>query len=362
MSKIPAILSATLTVSLAACGGGGGKDHTPVGQTVTTPVVTAEPAPTGTLTVYNSTDGLFITATAAEGWEYTETRLAVATSLDCIPHTKTGAANPSRFMLRRKGKPAATELTYNLPLLVEPGTQLYIALHASARKFQTTVPQNDGQHGDCEDDEPQIVSAWASGELFAGKGSGMYLTFTVQAPSGSSLSGLYRTHPQSAWGSAQANPSTDYLAANFAMAFPGGGVTIGSSTGFTAQFTTSQAVLAFLPQTGTAAALTRNWMNPSNASNAFAGEVLALALNLGFDRSDLAFSAHETALADLVVADPASAYYGLTVADVFASANTLLGGRSDPMGATLTDAFDAVERINANFENGTADLGFLAVP
>src|SRR5882762_6278167 len=101
MSKIPAILSATLTISLAACGGG--SDHTPIGQPVTTPLVTTEPKTTGTLTVFNSTDGLFITATAAPGWNLLETRLAVSTSLNCIPHSKSGKTNVDYFMLRKKG-------------------------------------------------------------------------------------------------------------------------------------------------------------------------------------------------------------------------------------------------------------------
>ena len=61
MNKIPAILSATLTATLAACA----DDPTPIGQPVTTPLVTSEPATVGTVSVFNSTDGFFVTATPA---------------------------------------------------------------------------------------------------------------------------------------------------------------------------------------------------------------------------------------------------------------------------------------------------------
>jgi hypothetical protein len=359
MSKIPAILSATLTVSLAACGGG--SDKTPIGQPVTTPVVTSEPMATGTLTVYNSTDGLFVTATAEPGYEFLETRLAVSTSLDGIPKLKSGGPNLNRFLLRRKGKPAATELSYNLPLLVQPGTELFIALHADVRKIEAPATDEGRGHGDCDEGENKTLSAWAQGSDFAGGTGAMYLTFIVKAAGTPSLAGLYRTQTQAQWGAAESTGTTTYLWTNFSAAFPSG-ATIGLTSGNTASFTTSSAVTAFLPQSGMAAMLSRRTINPADLANSLAGETLALTLNAGFDGFDPAFSASDTRMVDLVIADPASPCYGLRVSEVLTTANTLLSGRQDPMGLTLDDALDAVERINANFENGTADLGFLARP
>lgn len=361
MSKIPGILSATLTVSLAACGGGG-KDPVPIGLPVTTPVVTPEAAPTGMLTVFNSTDGLFITATADAGYELLETRLFVTKSLECVPRTKNGSPNLNRSMLRRKGSPAAAELSYNLPLLVEPGTELFIVLHADVRRIATPGEDEGKEHDDCDDDEEEeTLSAWAQGTTFPGGSGAMYLSFTVKAAGAPSLVGLYRTHPQAAWGASSSNAATAYLTGNFMSAFPGG-VTIGAVSGNTAQFSSAGAIMTFLPQAGGPAALNRRWMNPVDLANSLAGETLALTLNTSFDAQDPSFSPSPSSLANLMVADPASAFFGRRVADVLATANTLLSGRADPLGATLTDTLDAVERINANFESGTADLGFLSEP
>lgn len=353
MSKIPAILSATLSVSLAACGGG--SDHTPIGQPMTLPVVTTpQAASAGTLTVFNSTDGLFITATAAEGWEYTETRLAVAKSLDCIPRTKGGKPDVNRFLLRRKAHPAASELSYNLPLLVEPGTELFISLYAVVREV---VPKTAQDEHDCI--EQEIQQAWAEGVVFPNSTTGRYFTFTVKDGSTTSLAGQYRTHAQAAWGEPMGEAAT-YLASNFGPAFANR-VTLGSPTGLNVRFTSAAAVVAFLPQSGMPSALSGSATNPQNLGNEFAGNVLALALNVGFDVYDPAFSAGTIAFADLVVADPSSAWYGVPVRSLLAAAHDHLANRADPMGPTLMDTNDALQRVNANFENG-GDLGFLGLP
>jgi len=360
MSKIPAILSATLTISLSACGGG--SDHTPIGQPVTAPLVTPEPKTTGTLTVFNSTDGLFITATAAQGWELLETRLAVTTSLDGIPHSKNGHTNIDHFLLRKMGGAGVTELGYNLRLLVEPGTLLYIALHADLRPTTTTQDRHDDGHGDCDDSDGR-VSAWALGTPFPSKDGAMYLTYVVRAAPPPSLAGSYVTYTQAGWSSGPgSNPAAStYLGRNFMTAFPQG-VTIGTSPGNYVLFTHPQAAAMFLPQSGSPAPLGSWFIDPPDLMNPLAGETLALALNMGFDAFDPTFSSSAVPLASLVVADPGSRFFGLTVGDVLSSANLLLSGRNQDVTVSLADALDAVNRINANFENGTADLGFLSLP
>ena len=357
MSKIPAILSATLTISLAACGGG--SDHTPIGQPVTVPLVTSEPASVGTLTVFNSTDGLFITADAAAGWELRETRLAVTTSLDCIPHSKAGIPNVDHFLLRKKGGQGTTELGYNLRLVVDPGTQLFITLRAKVCPVKTPA-KGDDHDGDCGDNEATTV-AWAQGIPFTSKDGSMYLPYVVRAAAPPSLVGQFLTYTQASWAAQPGTASSTYLSTNFQRSFPGG-VTIGSFMGNSAQFTSSQAIVAFLPESGTPSALNRSEFNPPNMANPFAGETLALALNVGFDAADPAFSSAAAPLSSLVVADPASVFFGLSVADVLAQANLLLAGRSDQVLVSLAEVYDAVTRINANFQNGTADLGFLSLP
>jgi hypothetical protein len=372
MSKMPAILSATLTASLVACGGGG-SDTRPIGLPVTTPLVTPDAKTTGTVTVFNSTDGLFVTAAADAGWELRETRLAVARSLDGIPHCKSGEPQPERFLLRKSGGPGTTQLGYNLPLLVEPGTELFIALYARVRPATsgpgdedpraeappgTTQAHDDGHPGEGDEDAGE-TPAWAQGLLFPGKDVAMYLTYVVRAPGPPSLAGKYRTYPQSAWGAAPgSNPASSYLAANFMVLYPGG-LTIGSSLGDTVRFLDLQSLDAFLPESGTATSLAQSYVNPPNLANPFAGEIVALTLNLAFDASNA--STGQVPLASLLVADPASPLYGLSVGEVLTNANLLLGNAT-ASNAMLADTYDAVSRINANFENGTADLGFLGLP
>ncbi len=353
MTKIPAILSAALTATLVSCGP---EDHTPVGQTFTAPLVTSDSTQAGTLSVFNSTDGLFITADAASGWELTGARLAVTKSLDCMPMTKSGNANTSRFLIRRSCKKAESQIQFALPLLVDPGTPLYIALRA---EFQPIAPPSDHDGGhDCDERKTQM--AWPVGTSFGGTDGAMFVVYTVQSASMPSLAGQYRTHSQEAWGSAQANDATNFLAGNFSADFIGG-VTVGSQARFSARFTTVSAVSTFLPQAGTPSALLRNYSNPADVGNSFAGNTLALALNLGFS-ADLSFAPMPgVALGDLVVADPNSHLYGVAVKDLLSMANDLLGGMGQDLGITVDEANEAVMKVNANFEN-QGDQHFLGLP
>jgi hypothetical protein len=357
MSKIPAILSATLSVTLAACG----KDHdtTPVGQPTSTPLVTPKAEDVGSLTVFNSTDGLFVTAKPGPGWELTQTRLSVSRSAASIPQNKTGKPNCDRFVLRRTKTDASGNMVYSLPLLVDPGTELVLALYAELRAAKAAGKAGERDHGDCGRDD--TITAWAQGIPFPAKDGSMYITYKVQSAARSSLAGQYRTHSQENWGLEPdlVNPG-GYLTRNFSTAFPQG-VTIGSSGG-SAQFTTPRAVTDFLPQTGTSGPLSHAFVNPINLANPFAGDLLALSLNAGFDAADPAFSAGTLPITSLVIADPSSPLYGVSVMDVLAMANKHLAGQPLSLGILAGDLYAAVARINANFEGGMIDQGFLGVP
>lgn len=353
MGKVPAILSAALTVSLAACGP---DDHEPLGQPWTAPIVTSDSTRAGTLTIFNSTDGLFVTADAAPGWELAGARLAVTTSVDQLPKTKSGNANLSRFLLRRTCRKAAVEIQFALPLLVDPGTPLYISLRADVQPVQGP-PDADGGH-DC--DEHRMQAGWPVGTPFGGSDGATYVTYTVQSASAPTLAGQYRTHAQETWGSSTPNDASTFLMNGFMMDFPTG-ITVGTKNRFTARFSSAQAVANFLPQAGTPAALGRSVSNPADLQNAFAGNTLALALNAGF-ASDPSFSpAAGVAFGDLVVADPASPFYGVTVTQLLTMANDLLGGLGTEYGMSIEETNDAVMKVNANFENH-GDLKFLGLP
>jgi hypothetical protein len=349
MSKIPAILSATLTVTLAACA----DDHTPLGQPMTVPLVTSESVQVGTLTVFNSTDGLFITADAAIGYKLTGSRLAVAKSLSGIPMTQ--AKNPvvGHFLLKKVCQSPAAQIQFALPLLVEPGTQLFIALRAEVRPDGS--PDDDRE---CDDHRTQ--TAWPLGTPFGGCDGAMYVTYTVQSASVPSLAGQYRTHSQEAWGSDQVNDATTYLTGNYSRVFPTG-ATVGTKMGFTAHFSNSTAVMTFLPQAGMPASLMRNFMNPLDLANPLAGNTLALTLNAGFS-TDLAFCpTAAVAFTDLVVADPGSRFYGVAVKDLLGMANDLLGGLGQDLNVTMDEMNEALTKVNANFESQD-DLHFLGLP
>lgn len=357
MTKIPAILSATLTATLAACA----DDHTPIGQPLSTPLITAEAQSVGSVTVYNSTDGLFVTTAPGKGWELKETRLAVSTRPGGLPKAKGGGPNLDRFLLRMKKVSASGEMTFALPLAVESGTELFIALYAELNQTATGSKGDSREDADCDPNDKTI--AWGLGTTFVEKLPGaMYFSYTVQAAAPPTQAGMFRTHSQESWGGApDGTNAASYLSANFAAAFPFG-VKVGSSLLINAQFTTAQAVADFLPQSGTPGVLTGHSVNPVNLANPFAGATLALALNTGFDEANAAFSSSSVLLSSLVVADPSSPLYGIPVGDVLAMANQYLSGSAPSTSVPLQDLFDAVTRINANFEDGSVDLGFLGMP
>jgi hypothetical protein len=164
-----------------------------------------------------------------------------------------------------------------------------------------------------------------------------------------------KTVTQGGWGAKPAGENNGtYLHANFAGAFPSG-VVVGCDNTIT--LTSAQAVTDFLPNTGTPAALTQDYLNSGAApGNTLAGQVVALALNIGFDDYDADFGDASSSLSDAVITS--GAFAGWTVGQVFEEAQKVLGGcdseyDADEMNEVTTD-------INEAFDNG-GDTGFLDV-
>jgi hypothetical protein len=172
----------------------------------------------------------------------------------------------------------------------------------------------------------------------------------------------FRTQTQGGWGSTPSgnNPGM-YLATHFPTCF-GNGITIGCGSGFTATFTSAAAIAAFLPAGGTPAALTQNHVDPlTTEAGVLAGQVLALSISVGFDECLDDFSVCDRyTLAELVVIDVDSPCYGMTVADVLAEGNKLLGGCASTH--TISEINGCIDAINNNFVDGTQDNGFLGLP
>lgn len=164
------------------------------------------------------------------------------------------------------------------------------------------------------------------------------------------LPGDFKTYGQGAWGAPpHGNNPGVYLRDNWGLLDT---VVIGCDTigGKTLTFTTWQAVNEFLPQGGKPKSLDSSYINPPNANiTILAGQVLALALNIGFDIADSSFGFSNNHLEDLCVVY--GTFEGWTVEEVFMEANKILGGCASDY--TPQEINEAVGKINENFDGGT---------
>jgi len=124
------------------------------------------------------------------------------------------------------------------------------------------------------------------------------------------------------------------------------------------KLTSAYAVEKFLPQGGTPKALDKNYVNPtSTAAGVFAGQVVALQMNVSFNDAGKIGSG-SVKLGQLIV--NAGPLAGKTVYEVLALANTALGGSTTPY--TILQLNDAVTAINENFKDGKYNKKFLRCP
>lgn len=151
------------------------------------------------------------------------------------------------------------------------------------------------------------------------------------------------TFTQGGWGSPPKgqNPGM-LLKTNFSTVYPSGCVTIGG--GYKLTFTSAKAIEKFLPQGGKPGMLKCSATNPtSSAAGVFAGQVLALRLNVDF--SDAGVTGSGLASVRLTSGPLA----GYTIAQVLALAERVLGGDSAALpsaGITLSALNDVVDGIN----------------
>ncbi len=187
----------------------------------------------------------------------------------------------------------------------------------------------------------------------------MLLVFTTITNAQNSCTG-YRTQTQGGWASTPngSNPGT-YLNNKFALAFPTG-LEIGCTNKL--RLTSPTAVRNYLPQTSTPKALPAGTLtNPSRTAhqNVLAGQLITLALNLGFDNYDVNFAPASTNLKDLFIATGPFALW--SVQRLFTEANKKIGGCS-----TSTYSFsqfnDALNRVNLSYDNGVLSGSYLACP
>ena len=153
------------------------------------------------------------------------------------------------------------------------------------------------------------------------------------------------------WGaSPSGNNAGTFLASNFARVYPNG-LRVGG--GFTITCTTAKGIENFLPCGGTPARLYQNYVNPTTAIGALAGQVVALRLAVDFSNAGVTPSG----LANARLLSGKAA--GLTVGQVLSLAEAFLGGAPLPTGISCSDVNDVCASINENYDGGT-NLGRLS--
>ncbi|MFA6097089.1 MAG: lamin tail domain-containing protein [Candidatus Paceibacterota bacterium] len=152
------------------------------------------------------------------------------------------------------------------------------------------------------------------------------------------------------------NPG-DYRDEHFNEVFVNG-LTVGDeASGYFAHFSTSEAIRDFLPAGKTPGAFTEDHEDPPETeAGVLAGQVVSLALNMGFDEFDPDFGINEGKLEELHASDlgipceKMAVGEGMTVGEILAEANLVLSGQTDRF--TPEEMNDCVSEINEKFDNG----------
>ena len=194
--------------------------------------------------------------------------------------------------------------------------------------------------------------------------------------------GDFVTYTQGGWGVKCTGNNPGCLRdANFPGVFPGG-LVIGDQDGPDADgdhallLTTSKAVQDFLPEGTTPGTLDADVTDVANCSaGVFAGQLVAATINVAFDDAGV-FDPFKNQVAvklgDLVFVSGVNAkLLGLTVREVIDLSNLAISGAlpepidvdGDMLGdVLLSDLSSALDQVNMNFDNGTANNGVLCKP
>ncbi|MEN6548816.1 MAG: SdrD B-like domain-containing protein [Armatimonadia bacterium] len=155
------------------------------------------------------------------------------------------------------------------------------------------------------------------------------------------------TYTQGGW----SGNTTKQLRNRFADVYPEG-LMLGSNHWL--RFDGGDEIRSFLPQGGPVGTLINNYDPPKKRTEAgaFAGQVLALRLNVDYSDAGLL----PAGLAGLKITQ--GTFEGWTVGDLLNFAEEVLGGDSDDMTYTFSELSDACTAINENYCDG-ADKGYL---
>jgi hypothetical protein len=168
-------------------------------------------------------------------------------------------------------------------------------------------------------------------------------------PCGGCKMGIFRTQTPGGWGAKAAgnNPGA-YRDAHFDQAFPGG-LTIGDPDHYTIELTSAYAIEKLLPSGGKPDALTSSYTDPVELKNVLVSHIVALELSVGFDKSDENFGKADGHLGNLFIKN-GHGFDGMTIADVLAAANIVLGGGSSSY--SPSQMVEILTKINEYFVDG----------
>ena len=162
----------------------------------------------------------------------------------------------------------------------------------------------------------------------------------------------FTTYTQGGWGSPSNSTPGGIRDAYFDTVFPNG-LTIGGTNTLT--LTSAQAVRTYIPDGGTAGALTQNYTNPTGSTSAgvLASQLVALTLNIEYSEAGY-LGTPSSPMGDLFF--NSGPFNGMTLNNFLALANQAVGG-DGLNGYTFSQFNDAATSLNENFDNGTVDLG-----
>lgn len=158
------------------------------------------------------------------------------------------------------------------------------------------------------------------------------------------------TYDQGGW---DGNPGST-LTSGYSSVYGGGSLIVGG--GFGLAFSDANAVLAYLPASGTARPLTASLQDPTDtASGVFGGDVVALQLDIDFSDAGRLAGSTGYKFGDLTLCSMTpSSLNNLSVRQYAAIANALLGGGSSGgfTGADITTLDPITADISAAFAGG----------
>ncbi len=167
---------------------------------------------------------------------------------------------------------------------------------------------------------------------------------SIQASASVTVTGCEKvcTATQGGWGQGANGRNIGWMRNTFwSTVYPSGFVTVGTGNHMT--FTSAAAIENYLPAGSTPGVLPQNYTNPlTTPAGVFGGQVTALRLNVDF--SNAGVNGWKPNLATTTIASGPLA--GMTVAQVLAIAESVLGGGALPAGMSLGDLNELVSDIN----------------